>query len=227
MIDFFRLHLSLIVIWGCFLASLFLLKNKPWKHPWTLFKYYLLIVVVVETLSSVGLRFHLMATSQWLYNGFMPLYGLFYFYVFANIIKLKHIKKLILVLSLTFLGAILWEGFNVGFSTFFFRTLIYVSLVQLFLCGLYFYSIFQQDEYSDLLKDPAFWFSTGTLFYVAIVASTSIFFSELLKLQVKNQIPLRAILVVLGNVIMYGCWIKSFLCINNKQTYITQSYSQR
>jgi len=226
MIDFIRLHLSLIVIWGCFLASLLLLKNKPGHHPWTLFKYYLFVVVLVETLSSFGLKFRLMSTSQWLYNSFMPIYGLFYFYVFSNIIKLKHVKTLVFIFSLTFLCAMLWEGFNHGFSTFFFRTLIYVSIVQLFLCGLYFYSIFQQDEYADLLKDPAFWFVTGTLFYTAIVASTSIFFSELLKLQVKNQIPLRAILVVLGNIIMYGCWIKSFLCINNKQTYITQSYSQ-
>lgn len=226
MIDFIRLHLSLIVIWGCFITSLFLLKNKSWHHPWTLFKYYLLIVVIVETLSSFGLKFRLISTSQWLYNCFMPIYGLFYFYVFNSIIKLKYAKTLVLVLSLNFLGYMLWEGFSHGFSIFFFRTLIYVSVAQLFLCGLYFYSIFQQDEYSDLLKDPAFWFVTGTLFYTAIVASTSIFFSELLKLQVKNQIPLRAILVVLGNIIMYACWIKSFLCINNKQTYITQSYSQ-
>lgn len=227
MIDFIRLHLSLIVIWGCFIASLFMLKNKPWRQPWTLFKYYLFIVVTVETLSSIGLKLHLISTSQWLYNCFMPIYGLFYFYVFSSIIRLKHTKALVLILSLTFLGSILWEGFRHGFNIFFFRTLIYLSVVQLFLCGLYFYSIFQQDEYSDLLKEPAFWFVTGTLFYTAIVASTSIFFSELLKLQVKNQIPLRAILVVLGNIIMYGCWIKSFLCINNKQTYITQSYSQR
>lgn len=227
MIDFIRLHLSLIVIWGCFLASLLLLENKPWNHPWTLFKYYLLIVVAVETWSSIGLRFHLMTTSQWLYNSFMPVYGLFYFYVFNHIIKLKRIKPFVLLLSISFLGVLLWEGFSYGFSTFFFRTLIYVSVLQLFLCGLYFYSIFQQDEYSDLLKDPAFWFVTGTLFYTAIVTSTSIFFSELLKLQIKNQIPLRAILVMAGNIIMYGCWIKSFLCINNKPIYTTQSYSQR
>lgn len=207
------------------MAAVFLIK-KPRKHPWLLFPVYLLIAMVLEWFNFIGLNYKLLKNNQWLYNSFMPVYGLFYFYVFNHIIKLKRIKPFVLLLSVSFLGVLLWEGFSHGFSNFFFRTLIYLSVVQLFLCGLYFYSIFQQDEYSDLLKDAAFWFVTGTLFYTAIVASTSIFFSELLKLQVKNQIPLRAILVVLGNIIMYGCWIKSFLCINNKQTYITQSYSQ-
>ncbi len=207
------------------MAAVFLIK-KPRKHPWLLFPVYLLIAMVLEWFNFIGLNYKLLKNNQWLYNSFMPVYGLFYFYVFNHIIKLKRIKPFVLLLSISFLGVLLWEGFSHGFSNFFFRTLIYLSVVQLFLCGLYFYSIFQQDEYSDLLKDAAFWFVTGTLFYTAIVASTSIFFSELLKLQVKNQIPLRAILVVLGNIIMYGCWIKSFLCINNKQTYITQSYSQ-
>lgn len=208
------------------MAAVILIK-KPRKHPWLLFPVYLLIAMVLEWFNFIGLNYKLLKNNQWLYNSFMPVYGLFYFYVFSHIIKLKRIKTFILLLTISFFGALLWEGFSHGFSTFFFRTLIYLSVVQLFLCGLYFYSIFQQDEYSDLLKDPAFWFVTGTLFYTAIVASTSIFFSELLKLQIKNQIPLRAILVMAGNVIMYGCWIKSFLCINNKQTYITQSYSQR
>jgi len=207
------------------MASVLLIK-KPRAHPWLLFPIYLLMVLALECINFIGLKYKFLTNNQWLYNGFMPIYGLFYFYVFGNIIKLKYTKALIFVLSIIFLGAVLWEGSSFGFSIFFFRTLIYVSVAQLFLCGLYFYSIFQQDEYSDLLKDPAFWFVTGTLFYTAIVASTSIFFSELLKLQVKNQIPLRAILVMVGNVIMYSCWIKSFLCINNKQTYIMQSYSQ-
>lgn len=224
MIEIIRLSILLSLIWGCLIASFILSRKKSWQTPWNWFPYYLLIVALIEMISSFGLHYHWIKSSQWLYNGFMPLYGLFYFYVFYHIIKLKYSKLLISLLAICFLGGIIWEGIVFGFSNFYFRSLILVSVLQLFLCGLYFFSLFKQDEYIDLLKTPAFWFTTGTLFYVAIVAATSIFFSELLKLQVKNQVPLRAFLVALGNIIMYSCWIKSFICINNKPTYTTQSY---
>lgn len=215
-----KFPISLAIILVCFVICLIYCKKKG-EQPWLLFPFYLFLTISVESITYIGLNFKLLKNNQWLYNLFLPIHGLFYFYVFKKIILLKYVNRIIISLTLTFLSMILWEAFSFGFGVFYFRSLIFLSVIQLFLCGLYFYSIFQQNEYANLVKEPAFWFTTGTLFYMTVVASTSIFFNELLKLQVKNQIPLRAILVMVGNLIMYSCWIKSFLCINNKQTCTT------
>lgn len=224
MIELLKLPITLISEWVCFIASILIITKY---HPtvWRMFQAYLFIVVCIETLSYFGLRFKYIHSTQWLYNLFMPIHGLFYFYVFSKIIRLKSTNTALILAASLFIGSMLAEGIYQGFSQYFFRSYIVLCILAIGFCIMYYYSLFRQVEYSDLLNEPAFWFTAGSLAYFAIGTSVTVFFVELLSLKVKNQIPLRGIIMSIVNVMMYGCWIKSFLCLQNKQDYTRPSYS--
>ena len=225
MIEFLKLPFSLISVWFCFIASILIIK-KYHSSTWRIFQAYLFIVICVETVTHFGLHYKYITNNQWLYNLFLPIHGVFYFYVFSKIIHLKSVKSLIAVACVLFFISMLSEGLYQGFGRFLFRSYIVQCILCIGFCIMYYYSLFQQIEYSDLLKDAAFWFAAGSLVYFGIGASVNVFFTELVNLKIKNQIPLRQIIMGITNIIMYGCWIKSFLCLQNKPDYIRQSYSQ-
>ena len=221
MIEFLKLPFSLISEWMCFIASILIIR-KHHSNIWKIFPVYLFIVIFVETLSHFGLLLKYITSTQWLYNLFMPIHGLFYFYVFSKIIYLKIVKTAFVVACIIFIISLLSEGFYQGFSQYFFRSYIILCVLAMGFCIMYYYSLFQQIEYSDLLNEPAFWFATGSFIYFAIGTSVTVFFAELVSLKIKDQIPLRFIIMGIINIIMYGCWIKSFLCLQNKRDYTPQ-----
>lgn len=225
MIEYLQLPFTLISEWMCFIASILIIK-KYHSNSWRIFQVYLLIVICVETFNYFGLRFRYITSNQWLYNLFLPVHGLFYFYVFSKIIQLKSVKTAFAIACGIFIISVLSEGLYQGFDRYFFRSHIVFFILGMGFCIMYYYSLFQQIEYSDLLKEPAFWFAAGSLAYFGIGASVTVFFTELVNLKIKNQIPLRQIIMGITNIIMYGCWIKSFLCLQNNQGYTRQSYSQ-
>lgn len=225
MIEFLRLPFTLMSVWLCFIAAILFIK-KYHSSTWRIFPVYLFIVICVEMLVYFGLRLKYITNTQWLYNLFLPVAGLFYFYVFSRLIHLKTVKTILAFAGGIFIISMLSEGLYQGFDHFLFRSYIVLCVLGIGLCIMYFYSLFQQIEYSDLLKDPAFWFAAGSLAFFGIGTSVNIFFIELVSLKIENQIPLRQIIMGITNIIMYGCWIKSFLCLQNNPDYTRQSYSQ-
>lgn len=225
MIEFLKLPFALMSEWMCFIASILIIK-KHHSHPWRIFQGYLFVVICVETFNHFGLRLKYITSNQWLYNLFLPVHGMFYFYVFSEIIHLKSAKSAFTIACAIFIISMVSEGFFQGFDHYFFRSYIILCILCMGFCFLYYYSLFKQIEYSDLMKEPAFWFAAGSLAYFGIGASVTVFFTELVNLKIKNQIPLRMIIMGITNIIMYGCWIKSFLCLQNKPDYTRQSYFQ-
>ncbi len=225
MIDFLKLPFTLIAEWTCFIASILLIKKSD-GLVWRLFSLYLLIVVLVESYGYYLGWILKSVNTQWIYNLFMPIVMLFPVYVFSRIINLKHIRKISFALLFMFFSFYFGEWFYQGLSSFFFRSHVLYNLIIIVLCFIYYYSLFQQTEYSNLLQDPKFWFTTGCIIFFGISISVNIFFAEILRGFAKNQFPLRFIIMGVINVILYGCWIKSFLCLRNNQTYTPQSYSR-
>lgn len=225
MIELLQFPFTLMSEWMCFIASILIIK-KYHPNTWRIFQGYLLIVICVESFNHFGLRFKFITTNQSLYNLFLPVHGVFYFYVFSKIILLKSAKTSFTTACAIFIISMVSEGFYQGFDRYFFRSNVVFFILGLGFCIMYYYSLFQQIEYSDLLKEPAFWFAAGSLAYFGIGASVTVFFTELVNLKIRNQIPLRQIIMGIANIIMYGCWIKSFLCLQNNPDYTRQSYSQ-
>jgi hypothetical protein len=119
-----------------------------------------------------------------IYNAFLLVYMPFHVWVFSKLIALKNIKILcaILLLGLLFGYAIEWA--HQGFGFYFYRTNTAFSGVVVLLCIVYYFSLFMQNEYYDLLKDASFWFVTGCLIFYATNTAVNAFFAELVRVRV-------------------------------------------
>lgn len=225
MIEFLKLPFSLISEWACLIASILLVKKSD-VLVWRLFPLYLFIIVGVESYGFYLARVAKSGNNQLLYNLLMPICMVFPLYVFSQIVNLRNIKFICYILLLLFFCFYFGEWLYQGISSFFYRTHVLYNLLVIALCFIYYYSLFQQEEYSNLLDDPSFWFVTGCIMFFAISISVNIFFAELVRGLVKKQIPVRFIIMGIINVILYGCWIKSFICLRSNRTYTPQSFSQ-
>ncbi len=214
----YRIPYSLIIEWMCLITSIFLLRNTIPKF-WQTFIPYLAITVGVETYAYISIVFFDNTNTHLAYNIFLLIYISYHNYIFSKIIDLPHAKKIVLVCYLFLLGWYGYEFFMQGLSSFLSETNTLFGGSIILLSMLYYFSIFKQDE----LKQSEFWFVTGCLIFYAVTTGVNAFFDQLPWLNQKNSIPIRFIIVTLANITMYGCWIKSFLCLKDNQIYFRRS----
>ena len=212
--SFLNIPYGLVIEWMCLIASIFLLRKSTPKF-WQLFIPYLLITVGVETYSYVSIFAFRNTNTHLLYNIFLLVYIIFHTYIFSKIIDLRF-AKIIIWISFTFLllyygfeSSTKWPNYLSMTNTLFGGLIILLSI-------LYYFSIFKQDE----LKQAEFWFVTGCLIFYAVSTGVNAFFDQLLFMDKKNAYIFRYIIITLGNFSMYGCWIKSFLCVKDNQIYL-------
>lgn len=214
---------SLLAEWTCFATSILLLRSVVPKY-WKLFIPYLALTVALESYSFVANRVLLLKVdTQWMYNLFLLVYIVFHLYIFCKIIELRAIRNIGIVSLLFLLISYGWEWTQKGFLTFFSTTNILFSGLVIVLCLIYFYSLFQQEGYINIFKDAAFWFVTGCLIFYATTVGLFAFFSRIAAPDQTNLVILRKIIISILNIIMYGCWIKSFLCLRRAQASLRQS----
>jgi len=215
-----KIPFSLIIEWMCFIASILFINNATQPKYWKLFPIYLGIMVLVETYCHyIGRIAFAYKGNHAIYNGFFLIYYSFHLYIFSKIINLKNIRIICAILSLILLVSYLSEWMHQGYFFLFYRTNTIFSGILVLLCILYYISLFKQDEYHDLLKDVSFWFATGCLIFYATNVAVNAFFLELVRTKIKGQVSIRYVIMAILNIIMYSCWIKSFLCLRNKQIY--------
>ena len=205
-----------ITEWMCFVASIILLLRAKPKF-WRYFMPYLAITVAVETYGYYSARYITGANNHWLYNLFLAVYIIFHLFIFHKIISLKITKILCFFLFIVLLTAYLYEWSTLGFQHFFSATNTLFGGVIIILCLMYYYNFFILEEITDILKEPAFWFVTGCLFFYATSTSINAFFEEFVKYSKANKFPLRFVILNFLNIIMYTCWFKSFLCLRKAQ----------
>jgi hypothetical protein len=201
----------------CFISSILLLRNNSTKY-WKYFILYLATTVTIESYSFVANRcLFLNIDTQWLYNIFLLIYMVFHIYIFYKIINIHYIKNICIFCLLLLLGFYGWEFYNIGFLKYFSRTNTMFSGVVILLSILYYYSLFKHEEIKDIMCEPAFWFVSGCLIFYVTSSVTNAFFKEIIEYSRQNSFPLRYVIMNFLNIIMYGCWIKSFICLHKAQ----------
>lgn len=219
-----KIPFSLIVEWVCFISSVLLLSIESAKY-WKYFILYLAITVGIESYSFIVNRYlFLNIDTQWLYNVFLLIYMVFHIYIFNKIIKIPYIKNICIFCLLLLLGLYSWEFYNNSFIKYFFRTNTMFSGVLILLSILYYYSLFKQEEIKDILCEPAFWFVSGCLIFYVTSSVTNAFFKEIVEYSKQYKFPLRYVIMNFLNIIMYGCWIKSFICLYKAQASSAHSF---
>ena len=215
-----KIPFSLIIEWMCFISSILYIPNKINPKFWSLFRVYLGIMILIETYTHYTIIVAMSSKNNHvIYNGFLFFYAGFHLWIFSKIIALKYIKHICLSLAILLLTAYIAEWMHQGFGLYFYRTNTIFSGIITLICIIYYFSLFKQDEYHDLLKDAAFWFVTGCLIFYATNTTVNAFFAEIIRTKIKGQVSIRYIIMAVLNIMMYSCWIKSFLCLRNKQIY--------
>lgn len=210
---------ALIIEWMCFMASILLLRKV---HPkfWRAFIPYLLLTIAVETYGYyTALMLPKGVSNVWLYNPFLMIYTLFHIWVFSYVIPLHNIKKLASLFLIIMVGLYIWEwNENNGLNNFFFyRTNNFFSVGMVIFCIIYYFSLFKQQVYKNILKQPQFWFVSGCLIFYATSTCVNSFFAELVKIKIFGDLRLRYFIMCLLSLVMYSFWIKSFLCFRKTQ----------
>ncbi|MGE6220010.1 hypothetical protein ACQKCH_09300 [Nubsella zeaxanthinifaciens] len=220
-----KIPLSVIMEWMCLIASILFIPKKLTQSYWRMFIPYLALVAVVETFSYlVGRVIDIDLNKHYIYNSFLLVWSLFHLWIFAKIIPLKNIKAVCITIGFAIVVCYIVEWAYFDFTFYLYRTDTFIGGIIVLLSVIYYISLFKQDEYHDILKDASFWFVTGCLIFYGTTTSINAFFEELVRIRIKGQVSLRYIIINIFNVIMYSCWIKSFLCLRNKKIY-TQALS--
>jgi len=206
---------SQIIEWMCLIASILFIRTAKPKF-WRSFVLYLIITIIVEDFAYYIAHYQRHLSNHWLYNIFLAIYAPFHLWVFSKIINRQDIKKLCLGLGITIALLFLWEWNNQGIELLFYKTNTVFGLSITFLSIYYFYNLFKQDIHIEILKDPAFWFVTGCLFFYATSTGVNAFFIQILN----GNYKIRYFILTFLNLIMYSCWIKAFLCLRKNQSSI-------
>ena len=208
-----------IAEWMCFLTSILLLRRSD--QYWRTLRYYLCYVIIVESVSYyLAYKYHNNLIFCNLTLIFEYSYGL---WLISNLVNLKNIKLVCLIAYLAFCVSYGLEYKSHRLGLYYFNNAdTFGSVIMIGLCLVYYFSLFQDEEYVDILKEPLFWFISGYFIFYTTSISLDTFFQKLVEVRIAHSISLRNIIMKILNFIFYGCWIKSFLCLRNKRRFIQQ-----
>jgi hypothetical protein len=216
--NIFEFPYGVVAEWTCFLASIFLIRKENPSH-WKLFRPYMAIIASIETFCLISRLSGFLLNNRMIYNCVFILSIFFHLYVFSAIIELRHIKKVITLLFITVMIFYLLDWYRKGFLNFFSTANTIFGGCLILLALLYYLSLFKQDEYKDLLKEPSFWFATGCLVFYATKSGINAFYEQLVILSARNTFSINYLISNILSIIMYSCWIKAFSCLKNQVYY--------
>jgi hypothetical protein len=206
--DFIYLYFELMAFATC------LIKYRDLKN--TLHKYFLpyLLFIVVFEICSVYDLFIVDHSNLWIANITMGLSFIFYSIFLTNLLQtavfVKWIKRLIFL-------SIIFSLINMAFIQGFWKldtiTILLQFLVLILLTCFCFYELMSFNN-SELIvtKIPAFWISTGLLFFCL---GKFLFFASFAYFAYKPTTVFPALSYVVSNIanaILYSCLTISFLC---------------
>lgn len=143
------------------------------KSPLRFFTYFLGITVITEFTAHI-LNSHFIINNSFVYNLFIPIVNLFYYWFYKNIFQIKKHKKLMNVFSiifvLTYILEFVFDGKNFATKTFSYSLIIGAIFIVITIL-LFIIEIVSNDKIlGNINKTLLFWISIGSLiFYVGII----------------------------------------------------------
>jgi hypothetical protein len=176
-----------------------------------LFVPFLALSLIMEIIGKIQVRMHVY--NHWVFNFFTCFEFLFYSYIYSRLLEspkwARIIRYCMIIYPALFLANIFFvEGFH-HFHTITYRV---GSVMIVFWCYLYFRQLMRSEAFVPVFRIPAFWISTGLLFFYAgfffyMSAGYILMYTRL----VIDKIIWYAISDTL-NGILYGCFLIALLC---------------
>jgi len=176
-----------------------------------LFVPFLILTLLMEVLGMVLSRKHIM--NHWIFNFFTCGEFLFYSYIYSRLLEDKKwvrvIRYAMVLYPVVFLVNIFFvEGFY-RFHTISYRV---GSVMIVFWCYLYFRQVMRSEATEPIFRIPAFWISTGLLFFYTgfffymsagyILLYTNVIIDKVIWYAVSGTL----------NALLYGCFLTAFIC---------------
>ncbi|HEU4470435.1 MAG TPA: hypothetical protein VFR58_05080 [Flavisolibacter sp.] len=194
----------------CLVTALyFLFKSKMgW---WQYFIPFLLLTLAVE-IAGYMLYFELNQPNYWIFNIYLPIEVCFVFYVLDKLGKERLAGTILLWLALLlFLFIYLKETYESKGLQYSSMANTFASLVVIFFCFIYYYSLLKQEDYIDLRRHPDFWVISGLFIFYFGSMGINLFPSQLSQWYLRTGVPVRYTVMLALNLFLYACWSYAFI----------------
>lgn len=181
---------------------------------WDLYKdstqrYFLwfLIYVVCHEITGLCLQHFFKIINDILHNIFTLISFPFYFYWFYTILKKR--KWLVYVVCTAFIIAFLYDSIHLyPFDYMYLNPIIIGAFCILILTISYFVELLNTDSITKFARSQKFWIVTGLFsFYIGLLPLL------LFHAYLKYSSNFYTIVITILNVVLYGCYFKSFVCL--------------
>lgn len=201
----------------CWISSLVFLRKNKAGYMWHLTWFLGLSTLTELTAYIVYFHFH-QPNNYWVFNTFLPV-EIFFLSWLLNKIMQGYFKShyVIIIGTVIFSCIYLYESIGHLFLGISMKAKNFSSVYLIVLCFLYYYYLQKKTEYINLKQDPSFWVVAGCFFFYFGSITCDIFFDYLLAINKVTIKPVRYIIFIVLNLILYSCWGYSFLC-KYKQT---------
>lgn len=215
MLSYFTLNTTVETI--CFLIAVFCL-TKDKDLAWQTMILFLFITCITE-FTGVGFKIHNRSDRMhiyqnvWLYNILLIFQAGFISFMFMYLLNKYINSKPIIIGGLALLAAFyIYDLVSHGFFIYDERTntamLVLIILYSLF----YYYCLFKDEAYINLVYSPHFWWVAGLLFFYFGSTASNIFFNNLSPYRASALKDLSSSIFKALNVLLYSCWSYSFIC---------------
>ncbi|RYY59504.1 MAG: hypothetical protein EOO05_13055 [Chitinophagaceae bacterium] len=197
-------------------------SSRQW---WRLFIWFMLLTVLTEVTGFLY-YFHINPghSNEWVYNTYLPLEMAFKALVLARIMGHYGIKRYWFAGAYILLFAFwLYEGYSNGFVRYNAMSNLSGSILIVICCCLFYYRLLRAREYVDLPRYPPFWIISGLFIFYFGSTGLNAFVVQLQRIYASTGIPIRFIIMVVLNFILYACWSYAFLCIKRNRISLSQS----
>ena len=195
----------------CSLVALFFLRNEN-RNIWVLLKWFTVFDAFVEffalVFSAVSHKYNL-----WVFTLYLPFnFIILYWSVYKLLPFHKYNKFLCVTGIVVFCLCYVTEIGLHGIYVYSINSDTVATIFMIIGCNWFFYLLLQKQEWILISKHAAFWFVTGLFLFSFCTVVTDLFDNELNDLFITNKLPLRSLLFVGFNLILYGCWSYAFIC---------------
>ncbi|HEV2479533.1 MAG TPA: hypothetical protein VGS79_07705 [Puia sp.] len=193
-----------------FLTSLTIFRGKENPRYLKAFSLFLLVNLITDTISAIQ---DAKVINNLLFVNLVTVFDVsFYCYFIREIVRSKAVKKILLYCLIIYPAVFLVNTLLIqGSVVFHSMTYALGCLLIVLSCVYYFWELFQQPDSVNLSRQPAFWISSGLLFYYACTFpfyGTTNLVRALPKVILKNLL----LIFVLLNILQYLSFTIAFLC---------------
>ncbi|WP_046755294.1 hypothetical protein [Kordia jejudonensis] len=183
---------------------------KRYKHSTQRHFLWFLMYVVCHEIVGLSYKYFFKMSNDIFYNLYTIISFLFYFLWFYKILQKR--KWFVHIILTTFSILFLYDLFDKNpFHELYLNPIIVGSFGVLILTISYFVELLNTDSIVSFARSQTFWIVTGLFsFYIGLLPLL------LFHAYLKYGSDFYTIVITVLNVVLYGCYLKSFLCLKQK-----------